>query len=1239
MLSGAKTILLDSILGSEYTRVEYVGNYNTKGVFDTGFKFKNSKTYKLKFKANADYSYDVYLIGSDTADNFAIYCSRGSVTIKIGSLTQQFTISSNNTYELVITCGGVASIYQNEVLVEQGTVVFSDEPTIDTNLLLFSDSGLTDSSIHDNAKIYSLQVFDNTTNVKELELVPYVSTSKVACFYNPVSREILTPKQGTSIAGPSVDGNGNLLINNLTEIPVSYTLCDYLESTGTQYIDTGFIPSNLSGLHGIFSYGENASTTSFCGLHTNDWVFSLPNSTGTRRKGFERSLSAITETIEQDAVVDAIFNINNRTILTVGNKTSTFDFDDSYTFTAQTSLLIFSNKENETIYENGNMRGYLLEIYHKGQKVHKFIPCLDTNGKPCFFDTITGVTLYNAGTGDFLYKITDLSNRLPVEYTRLDYAASMGNVSVKTDYTLNDVDIDITAQAIYKRNDNYLFGNNSYPGRKGYHTTYYNNKWYGALGGGDFNVSPEISCLEKHTFYASPSAGFFIDGEQKVAAYGSCTIPNNMLLFSRYTGTSTVQYGYWKIFDCKLSSSTTSSHIIPVKKYNLVLMYDMDAKKELNPTNMLYGGPEVDIRGNVKLRNTSRIPESYTELEWIESDGTPYIQTDVIPQSSYVYDTIAGTRSDSATGTVFWGSRGADDTTACYLSSTKGQSIKLITAGSTSTGNYDTGVVAVVDALNVMTGMTTSPDHVQSTQPISLFAFNKNGTIDKAVGKVKIALFRVKDSADNDKFVCELIPCLDSTGIPCFYDTVSTNTYYNIGGGKFSYKKKTIYNVTSSVGEYVQDGLIAMYDGIENFGVGKHDKECLIWKNLGSLGGAYNATRSIVYTKNNSQTSKYGDTRYIWSTRGSAMQRDYMKSEYTYEIVFTPSSDFTKTSSSLLGYYGNGVGIRGFEIVDSGTNVIMGVDGNFNVNYMSQSIIDHNKPMTMTMVASLTGGKHTVYKNTFCNGWKSVNSNHTLTNAAKLIIGADLYEAGRTFAGDIHCVRIYNRPLTADEIRQNFKVDKQRFNFIDFELPAGVTRVEYLKNTVFNYSGTATEYHSYFDIPKGSLDMADFETKVMFEPVELITTSGSETLVFRDYDEYTETNPNVSKTGIRRDGTSTSRMVIHHNRQANSGTGIATAALVGNIFCITTKNSRAIINGTVYNIASPSGTENTKPFRIFSHGISKFYYATFYNAEKKPVINLIPVKKDGVGCLYDTINDVIYNNLGDTPYEMGPEIV
>lgn len=1233
MLSGAKTILLDSVLGSEYTRVEYVGNYKTKGVFDTGFKFKNSKTYKLKFKANVDYGYGVDLIGSVSSSDFVVYCYRGSLTIKVGSLTQQFTISSNNTYELVIPCGGVASIYQNDVLVEQGTVVFTEEPTIDTNIFLFSHGDVTDTSIHDDAKIYSLQVFDNTTNVKELELIPYVSTSKVACFYNPVSREILTPIQGTSIAGPSVDGNGNLLINKLTEIPVSYTLCDYLESTGTQYIDTGFIPSNLSGLHGIFSYGENASTTSFCGLHTDDWVFSLPNSTGTRRKGFERSLSTISETIEQDAVVDSIFNINNRTILTVGNKTSTFDFDDSYTFTAQTSLLIFANKENTTIHEQGNMKGYLLEIYHKGQKVHKFIPCLDTNGTPCFFDTITGETLYNAGTGDFLYKITDFSNRLPVEYTRLDYAASMGNVSVKTDYTLNDVDIDITAQAIYKRNNNYLFGNYNYTGGKHYYTTYYSNAWAGGIGGGEWRVSPEISCLEKHTIYASPSAGYFIDGDKKVDAYGTCTIPNNMILFSRYNGVSTVEYGYWKIFDCKLSSSTTSSHIIPVKKYNCVLMYDMDAKKELKPTNMLYGGPEVDIRGNVKLRNTSRIPESYTELEWIESDGTPYIQTDVIPQSSYVYDTIAGTRSDSATGTVFWGSRGADDTTACYLSSTKGQSIKLITAGSTSTGNYDTGVVAVVDALNVMTGMTTSPDHVQSMQPISLFAFNKNGTIDKAVGKVKIALFRVKDSADNDKFVCELIPCLDSTGIPCFYDTVSTNTYYNIGGGKFSYKKKTIYNVTSSVGDYVQDGLIAMWDGIENFGYGLHDKESKIWKNLGSLGGYFNATRSLVNTKNNAQTSKYGDNRYIWFTRTGALQRDYMKSEYTYEIVFTPSKDFTRVSSSLLGYYADGVGVRGYEIVDNGANVIMGVDGNFNCNYMSKSIIDFEVPQTMTMVASLSAGRHTVYKNTFQNGWKSVNGNHTLTNAAAMIIGADRNESGRTFAGDIHCVRIYNRPLTQDEIRQNFKVDKKRFKFTDFTLPDGLTQVEYLQNTVYNHNGISTEFHSYFEIPRTYLDPTDFEVKVMFEPVELRGVN-YETLAISDW-----MADNVRTTRIIKNGSSTAGLYINHDRNGYWGTGFNTIALVGNTFCITTRRSNALVNGSSIGLGAPEGPLNTNPLKIYSHGISKFYYLTIFDSNKKPVLNLIPVRNGDVGCLYDTINGTIFENLGDTAYTCGPDVL
>ena len=37
--------------------------------------------------------------------------------------------------------------------------------------------------------------------------------------------------------------------------------------------------------------------------------------------------------------------------------------------------------------------------------IHYFIPCLDQNNKPCMYDTISGVTFYNKGTGEFNYQL------------------------------------------------------------------------------------------------------------------------------------------------------------------------------------------------------------------------------------------------------------------------------------------------------------------------------------------------------------------------------------------------------------------------------------------------------------------------------------------------------------------------------------------------------------------------------------------------------------------------------------------------------------------------------------------------------------------------------------------------------------------------------------------------------------------------------------------------------------------
>ena len=43
---------------------------------------------------------------------------------------------------------------------------------------------------------------------------------------------------------------------------------------------------------------------------------------------------------------------------------------------------------------------------------------------------------------------------------------------------------------------------------------------------------------------------------------------------------------------------------------------------------------------------------------------------------------------------------------------------------------------------------------------------------------------------DNNNLIMNLIPCLDTHSVPCMYDTVSKQTFYNQGTGEFLYESK-----------------------------------------------------------------------------------------------------------------------------------------------------------------------------------------------------------------------------------------------------------------------------------------------------------------------------------------------------------------------------------------------------------------------------------------------------------------
>lgn len=141
----------------------------------------------------------------------------------------------------------------------------------------------------------------------------------------------------------------------------------------------------------------------------------------------------------------------------------------------------------------------------------------------------------------------------------------------------------------------------------------------------------------------------------------------------------------------------------------------------------------------------------------------------------------------------------------------------------------------------------------------------------------------------------------------------------------------------------------------------------------------------------------YGD--YIGSV-GTGLQND------TIEIV----TDGTDNSECLLnpvyGYIGF---IRG-----TGTNASIYMDGQW-----------HNKMVVAPTDLVVSANSELYLHNGLLGSYASVDSwsnSSDFTRIGKRNIGS--YQ----FAGDIHCIRIYSRHLSQEEMLQNQRIDNKRFN-------------------------------------------------------------------------------------------------------------------------------------------------------------------------------------------------------------------
>lgn len=238
--------------------------------------------------------------------------------------------------------------------------------------------------------------------------------------------------------------------------------------------------------------------------------------------------------------------------------------------------------------------------------------------------------------------------------------------------------------------------------------------------------------------------------------------------------------------------------------------------------------------------------------------------------------------------------------------------------------------------------------------------------------------------------------------------------------------------------DYVQDGLIAMWDGIENAGWGTHTDTGLSWVDL--IGG-HDAVDSYGLQRG---TWLQDGFRFTASTgEGSTFYSDAVPMrglrDWTCECCCCPSTDFRSLNRGIFGNMGSTSayrGVCGFQY--NGSTSWFGTYNNGDLLAIENSrYLDVGIRHTIALVSDSASGKYYVYYDG-SKTHEAAGTKHDITFDGFAIGAAYVYRYGayngredgvtRRFAGDIYCTRVFSRSLTAAEIAANYAIDKVRFN-------------------------------------------------------------------------------------------------------------------------------------------------------------------------------------------------------------------
>lgn len=804
--------------GRKIIPVEFLESTGTQYI-DTGYVPKPTSTYKSTFQ-----------LTNITTTAGAWFCVFGSVESNNSTFTELFlprvsgdgdvnqilagshnstylrtdypwAVNTKYTFEMTPT-----SVLVNEI--SQGSISVNSSITCSHSIYLFARHEYNDAVRYNvSAKIHSFTIYEGNTLVRDY--IPCIDENGVGYMFDKVTHTCyLNAGTGTFNYGKKLYSSKVRLYKDseANKLPIGFKRVEYLESTGTQFILTGFTPT----LNTDFEIELSSTSTG-----QNRWAIGCPTWVGVHYKGATNEVGVTNSSTAAFQQYTPYNHDNSRLTMKLSGDTVYANGVSLGTITRRAGTLDFAlfgyrdANAGATLFFIGSI--YKTKIWDNNTIVHNFIPALDTTNTPCMYDTVTQTAFYNQGTGQFTYgavipnkvrlpQSTEI--RFPKGYTEVEYLASNGNQYIDTEVLGNgEFDVDYqyyqtenSSNAIFagtrSASQHLNFGQRS-NGSTGAFSMAYLGEYWQAISSPAINTNIRVQIS-----YKSGSQTGTLNGTAMTSKSLTGTEATNLsiYLFKRHHyGTDNVSGLVGRIYYFKLwNNGALVRYFIPALDPNgRPCMWDAITKKPYynqGTGEFTYG-------------------RSIQQVSYLESSGTQYIDTGYKPNNNTEYE-VRGYMSPSGVfGVARWSGDPQYDTFGAhsivanaldyygrysnnkYLEVTSNVFNKPIIWKHTK----DRIVIKGLDNTTYV-DQPIITDSFQSTYNMWVFGFNNMGTLlSRSVG-CKINIFKIYD---NSILIRDFIPAIDSNNVGFMFDRVTHTIYDNAGSGSFTYGSNIRNNLRS----------------------------------------------------------------------------------------------------------------------------------------------------------------------------------------------------------------------------------------------------------------------------------------------------------------------------------------------------------------------------------------------------------------------------------------------------------